>query len=240
MTGERGAAPASATPLTELLASVVSDAGDRIGAMERRGRREWERFSRRAERAGMSVDVEALRAAMASELQRWPEALEPDWGEVREMVEEVFGAADPVELPVYVSPDLTWHIFRTRSGRVEELLLREDGSTAPVASRPLDSVPLLGLDEGGGYELRRYLSLLNRRDPILAAAALVTASGGFEEELDEVYWDALRDCALDVWWRASLLGISRGLERLGASDVGEGVVFCDADFLDMSGVGGVL
>lgn len=98
----------------------------------------------------------------------------------------------------------------------------------------------LALNEGGGEELRRCISLLNRRDPVLAAAALVTASGGFEEELDEVYRDALRDCALDVWWRASLLGVSRGLERHGTSDVREGGVFCGADFLDMSGAGGVL
>jgi hypothetical protein len=84
------------------------------------------------------------------------------------------------------------------------------------------------------------MALLNGRDSIAAAAALVSKLTRFEEEFEEVYFENFRDCALDLLWRASLLAFIKGESVLGPAEVREGIIFSDADFLDMPGIGGML
>ncbi|MEM2870063.1 MAG: YkgJ family cysteine cluster protein [Thermoplasmata archaeon] len=227
-------------PLTEILDAILSEGQERARTMSASAEAAWSRFSRRARRAGMLTDPRALRAAMSSEIDLWPDGIHAEEEEAREIAIGIFGARDLMELPIYLSPDLSWHVFRIRSGALTRHILHEDGSLSPAGRWRLEDVPLLELDAAGKEELRRYLHLLNRRDSTLAAAAHVTASGGFGEELEEVYYDTLRDCALDLWWRSSLLARINGANTIGGAELREGVVFCDADFLDMSGIGGML
>jgi Fe-S-cluster containining protein len=230
-----------AVPLSDILHSILEgEEAGRLAQESQLAAREWHGFLEKSKRNGIPVMLENTRASAASAMERWPNGLEPDQEEVLELVTETFGTREPAELPVYTSPGLEWWVFRVRNGEVERFILSEDGSLKPEKRWPLRAVPLLELSSGGAEELRRYMALLNGRDSIAAAAALVSKLTRFEEEFEEVYFENFRDCALDLLWRASLLAFIKGESVLGPAEVREGIIFSDADFLDMPGIGGML
>lgn len=228
-------------PLGELLDSILREgAASGINAAAAAARREWGNFIEKALRRGMPVELQGTRLLLSEEIPRWPGNLDSGREELAELVSETFGIQETSQLPVYISPALEWQVFQVRGGSVRRFGLRESGELLASGEWPLRAVPLLEMTSGGQSEFADYLQLLNRRDPMAGSAALVVRAMRFEEEFEEAYLDVLRDCALDLWWRASLLALIDNRGVLGAPEVREGIVFCDADFLDMSGIGGML
>jgi Fe-S-cluster containining protein len=228
-------------PLSELLDSVLgAEAASGLAGAAAAARREWGNFIDKAFRRGVPVELQGSRLLLSEVIPRWPSELEAGREEVTELVSETFGLEEASQLPVYVSPAFEWQVFQARQGTLRRFGLGENGELAPSGEWPLRAVPLLEMTSEGKDEFVRYLQLLNRRDPMAGSAALVVRVMHFEEEFEESYLDVLRDCALDLWWRSSLLAFIRNTSVLGAAEIREGIVFCDADFLDMSGIGGML
>jgi len=236
----RGIQESEGEPLTGLLARVLEESGAQLPAAATEAAREWSHFLDKSRRSGVPVDLEAARRMAGTLMERWPAELGADREEVEELVSETFGAGELSELPIFINPGLEWKVFRVERDMVRRYDLQENGGLTPEGEWPLRAVPLLEMNSAGKDEFRAYLGILNRRDPIAASAALVTRLTGFEDEFEEAYLDVLRDCALDLWWRAGLLAFLKGASILSAAEIREGVVFCDADFLDMVGIGGML
>jgi hypothetical protein len=228
-------------PLTQELDSLLQgEAAGRLAHESQIAAREWNQFLEKSRRHSIEVELEGSRFAVSGEIERWPNGLELDRQEVLELVIDTFSAQELSQLPVYTAPNLEWWLFRIRGEDIERLLLSEDGSLKPDGKWPLRAVPVLELSSDGADELKSYMELLNHRDSMAASAALVSKLTKFEEEFDEVYYENLRDCALDLIWRASLLAFVKNESVLGAKEIREGIIFSDADFLDMPGVGGML
>jgi Fe-S-cluster containining protein len=236
----RGIQEKEGEPLAELLGRVVRDSELELSAAAAAAVREWSSFTDRCRKSGTAVELDASRKMAQTIIERWPSELGADRDEVAELVSETFGSKDLPELPVFASRELEWKVFRVESGMVKGFGLQENGAMLPQGEWPLRAVPLLEMDSAGKEAFRGYMGLLNRRDNVAASAALVVRLTGFEDEFEEAYLDVLRDCALDLWWRASLLAFIKSAGSLGAAEMNEGIVFCDADFLDMVGIGGML
>jgi len=237
----RGIQPAEGEPLSAILDRILKEeaARDLPRAAAAAGR-EWGQFVDKAFRRGVPVELMGSRFILSETIPRWPDGLEADPEEAAGLIAETFGSKEPAELPVYVGPKLEWQVFRVDRETVRRYNLAENGTLAPSGSWPLRAVPLLEMTTDGRSEFVRYMQILNRRDPMAGSAALVVRVTGFEEEFEESYLDIIRDCALDLWWRSSLLAFLGGESVLGQKQIREGIVFCDADFLDMAGIGGML
>jgi Fe-S-cluster containining protein len=236
----RGIQEKEGAPLNELLGQVLGESKREILAASAAAAREWTSFTDKCQKRGVPVALDASRRMAETVIGRWPSELGADQDEVMELVSETFGTKELPDLPVFVGRELEWKVFRVENGLVKCYLLQENGTMLPKGEWPLRAIPLLEMDTAGKEAFRAYLGLLNRRDNVAASAALVVRLTGFEDEFEEAYLDVLRDCALDLWWRASLLAFIGGACSLGAPEMNEGVVFCDADFLDMVGIGGML
>jgi Fe-S-cluster containining protein len=237
----RGVQPDGGAPLSGLLDSILKE--EAAGNLERAAsaaRREWRRFVEKAFRRGVPVELIGTRLVLSEAIPRWPGELEAGRDEVVELVSETFGTKELPELPVYVSPQLGWQVFQVDGEDLKRFELSERGELSPSGNWPLKSIPMLEMTSEGKTEFVRYMQLLNRRDAMAGSAALVVRAMNFEEEFEESYLDILRDCALDLWWRSSLLAFLRGESSVGPKEIREGIVFCDADFLDMAGIGGML
>jgi hypothetical protein len=237
----RGIGREKGQPLAELLDSMLKEeAAASVPGAAAAARREWGSFVDRAFRRGVPVELQGTRLVLSEMIARWPAGLEADREEVIELVSETFGLEEAAQLPVYISPALEWQVFQARQGTLRRFGLRENGEMVPSGSWPMQAVPLLEMTSEGREEFSRYMQMLHRRDPMAGSAALVVGAMHFESEFEEEYMDILRDCALDLWWRSSLLAFVRSQSVLGAPEIREGIVFCDADFLDMVGIGGML
>jgi len=237
----RGIDREKGAPLSELLDSMLKEeAASDLRMAASAALNEWGQFVNKAFLRGVPVELSGTRLLLSEVIPRWPGELEADRDEVAELVSETFGIQEASQLPVYISPALEWQVFQVRGDTLRRFGLGENGEMVPSGEWPLRAVPLLELTSEGRSEFSDYLQMLNRRDPMAGSAALVVRAMRFEEEFEEAYLDILRDCALDLWWRSSLLAFLRNAGVLGASEVREGIVFCDADFLDMAGIGGML
>ncbi len=237
----RGIDVGKGAPLGELLDSILGmEAAAGWEDTADAARREWGNFVDKALRRGVPVELQGTRLLVSEMIPRWPAGLDAGREEVEELVSETFGIAETAQLPVYVSPALEWQVFQVRRGAVIRSVLGENGELSPCGEWPLRAVPLLGMTSEAKSEFDGYLQILNRRDPMAGSAALVVRATDYEEEFEEAYLEILRDCALDLWWRSSLLAVLKNAGVLGASEIREGIVFCDADFLDMAGIGGML
>ena len=236
----RGVQDKEGAPLSELLGQIITESQRELPAAAAAAAREWSSFIGKCQKRGAPVELEASRKIAGTVIERWPSELGADREEVIELVSETFGTKQLPELPVFVGRELDWKVFRIDNGMVRRFALEENGAMLPAGEWPLRAIPLLEMESSGKEAFRAYMEILNGRDNVAASAALVVRLTGFEDEFEEVYLDVLRDCALDLWWRASLLSFIAGSSSLGPAEIKEGVVFCDADFLDMMGIGGML
>ncbi len=237
----RGVQTDAGTPLSELLDSMLKE--ENAGNLQRAAdaaRREWGRFVDKAFHLGVPVELIGTRLVLSEVIPRWPGELEAGRDEVVELVSETFSAKELWELPAYVSPELAWQVFQVKGEDLKRFELSERGELSPSGSWPLRAIPLLEMTSDGKAELGRYMQLINRRDAMAGSAALVVRAMKYEEEFEEAYLDIIRDCALDLWWRSSMLAFLRHESSLGQKEIREGIVFCDADFLDIAGIGGML
>ena len=236
----RGIQESEGMALADILGPVLKDSERLLPAAAAAAAREWSFFLDKCRKNGAPVELDATRRMAGALIDGWPGELGADKEEVMELVSETFGTKELPELPVYITPELEWNVFRVENGLVKRYDLQENGAMVPQGDWPLRAIPLLEMDSGGKEAFRAYMGILNSRDNVAASAALVVRLTRFEDEFEEAYLDVLRDCALDLWWRASLLAFQKSAGTLGAAQIREGVVFCDADFLDMAGVGGML
>ena len=150
---------------------------------------------------------------------------------------ELFDLADLSHLPVYVAPDLSWKLFKLEGGSIVGWELDDSGETGEFSKIDPTSVDLLPMTTRGRKALRKYIDIVNARDCFLGHAAYLCDLEGYEFNFGQVYIGAIANCAVDLWWRASLLAQLADAASLDHDEIREGVVFFDMDMLDLPSIG---
>lgn len=144
---------------------------------------------------------------------------------------------DPANLPVYVDDQMHWNVFRASEGRIEWMILHGDAPTEVKESYSISDIRLLDWTEDAVQVFREYARLLNSRDPFMGYAYQVCADQDYGFDLLTVYLGVMSTTMLDLWWRASLIGLMRGSKRVDAGLAREGIRAYDMDCLDMPTIG---
>ncbi|MBI5001121.1 MAG: YkgJ family cysteine cluster protein [Euryarchaeota archaeon] len=140
-------------------------------------------------------------------------------------------------LPVYIDERLGWKVLRAREGAIEVLALQEGGTIEERARIPLGKMKLLAMRAPARKVLSDYAAILNRRDHTLGHAAHVCAEGGFSSDLMAIYLGVVATALLDLWWRASLIGILDGKNEIEERLAREGIIALDMDMQDAPTMG---
>jgi Fe-S-cluster containining protein len=149
---------------------------------------------------------------------------------------ESLSSEDPMSSPVYCDPKGGWNVFISSEGELDMYQLHEEGGMERVKGVDPKKVPLLAPQGQGAKLFIEYLSILNRRDPVLGHAYYLLDDYGYEDELANVYYGVLASSGLDLLWRASLIAYLNGW-MLDDISVREGIIFYDMDRLDAPTIG---
>ncbi len=154
----------------------------------------------------------------------------------REAAMESLSSSDPLSLPIYCDGNGEWNVFRARDGRLEWLLLDEDGDLVRKGVIDPAEVRLPSVLPSGTELLVKYLGVLNNRDSFLGHAYYLVDDYGYEDIVANVYCGSLATSVLDLLWRTSLLIRVRG-GRADEEGIKEGIIFYDMDRLDAPTIG---
>lgn len=233
----------------------------------RAGREAWAGFRRRAERAGVYEDPEAVRRRLVGVLPLLQDAsglaaglavaeagtpvtaagvraalrgASP--GDLHRFLEDqaraTFGQRDAKRLPMFVDAEAGFAWYAFR--------LRGDGVercriTPRGGLAPEGVAPLAPLlperDPAASGLFQEHAGVLADRDLLYALAAFMMDRLGYDEPFANA---ALRElCAAlgDLWLRAGLLARLEGRAAIGAREMARGVAFFDMDFLNAPSMG---
>lgn len=230
-----GSSVSSATSNSEL--RIELDAVRReIGRAEPSGqlRRAFQRrrgVERRLRRAGAWQPEEEVRRRLQDRLDSFiPNELLP---------EDLPNAEDPLEaLPMFFDPALGRLVWRSHTGGVEFLALRESGGTSDLVQVLATPTRSPGLDEASRSLLREYLGYLLARDATISMAYASVLEGPSESPTEVVTKDlraAARQVIRMAVLRRALTTDRRGVLVMG--DIENGIRATDMDFLDRPVVG---
>ncbi|MBI4392430.1 MAG: YkgJ family cysteine cluster protein [Euryarchaeota archaeon] len=162
----------------------------------------------------------------------------PDY--VDETVRSVFETDDIGDLPVYIDPDLGWHLFSIDGSELVQRRLEETGVKETVSRRDVDSIGLRPLEPDARSVLEEYVSLTLSRDIFTGLSYFIVADSGYEIDACQAGLEETVTLATDLWWRASLLSDLAGRKTITARDARDALVFMDMDFLDSQTIGAVI
>jgi Fe-S-cluster containining protein len=148
-----------------------------------------------------------------------------------------FDLENPSWLPVYVDERLRWNTFRSGEGKIHWMGLHENGAIETVNSFEIGDIKLLPTDQGARKTFADYARLLISRDHFLGHAYQVCADQKFDCDLMNIYLGIMATTLLDLWWRASLIGLVNEKSKLNSSLAKEGIRAFDMDCLDMPTMG---
>jgi len=148
-----------------------------------------------------------------------------------------FELDDPAWLPVYVDEKFRWNTFRAHRGKIHWLNLHEDGTLETLSVFEKSDVKLLLPQPGALRIFAAYAGLLNSRDQFLGSAYQLCADQKMSCGLMTIYLGTLATALLDLWWRASLIGLVYGKTKLDTALAKEAIGAFDMDCLDMPTMG---
>jgi Fe-S-cluster containining protein len=179
-------------------------------------------------------------AGLGSEEEAREYLLELTWPSI----EETFSENDLINLPIYTSEECGWTIFRLKNRIITGNRLHEEGKLEKIDEINSDELGLLPFSDDGRKAFLEYISNAVSRDAFYGAIAYLTIT---EDMPMAVTGPTLVTQAVtDLWWRAGLLSrwnsrdTGKTPDRLDARDVGEAIIFFDADLLDLPVLGGYI
>ncbi len=157
-------------------------------------------------------------------------------GAARDISLESLSTDDPLSMPVYCSEDYSWNVFAADGGRIEWMVVTDEGEFAHRGFYSAADVKLPELEPEGRKLLEEYLGILNARDSFMGSVFFLEDANGYEDDLANAYYGGLASAALDVMWRASLLNEVFG-NGFGRDGMREAIMFYDMDRLDAPAIG---
>ncbi|HDP96322.1 MAG TPA: hypothetical protein ENN25_01335 [Euryarchaeota archaeon] len=151
-----------------------------------------------------------------------------------------FELEEVARLPVYVDEELMWNIFQSKDGRINCMVLEENGFLELRKSLDMNEADLLPLDSSAIEEFSNYARTLIGRDQFLGYASHVCHTHEYKHDLLTVYLGVLGTQLLDLWWRASLLGRVFDQSEIDAWLALEGIRAFDMDCLDAPTIGSLI
>ncbi|MGI5964375.1 MAG: YkgJ family cysteine cluster protein [Candidatus Methanomethylophilaceae archaeon] len=145
-------------------------------------------------------------------------------------------AEDPLSLPVYCDSEWNWNMFRAGNGRIEWMVMDDDGDLESKDSSPASEIPLKPPEGDGKDVLAQYISVLNGRESFMGSVFSNMDAGGYEDSMSNSYYGTVAVSVLDLMWRASVLDHFMGTGT-GAEGIREAVIFYDMDRLDAPSIG---
>ncbi|AGI48252.1 putative Fe-S-cluster oxidoreductase [Thermoplasmatales archaeon BRNA1] len=154
----------------------------------------------------------------------------------RETALESLSSEDPLNLPVYSARDLSWNVFSADDGKIEWMVVGDDGEFHHKGSVDAKDIKLPQLNNEGRNVLKDYIATLNGRDSFLGSVFYLIDANGYEDDMSNAYYGTLATAALDILWRASLLDhfFHTGF---GAEGMRDAIIFYDMDRLDAPAIG---
>lgn len=150
---------------------------------------------------------------------------------------EIFNQEDITRLPVYVDEELMWNVFQARNGGINCMVLEENGFLQLRKHIEMRKMGLLPRDEDALRTFADYARLLCSRDQFQGYSASVCDRHRYKDDLLTVHIGVLGTKLLDLWWRASLLGMIYEMSEIDAWLAEEAVKAFDMDCLDAPTIG---
>jgi Fe-S-cluster containining protein len=150
---------------------------------------------------------------------------------------EQFEIEDIAKLPVYVDEHMRWNLIQSRDGKINWIVLQEDGTMQLQKSMDVGEISLLPFEKDGLSAFADYARVLIGRDAFMGSVYSICNQHRYRHDLMTVYLGVLGNSLLDLWWRASLLGKVGDMKRINRTLATEGVRAYDMDSLDAPTVG---
>jgi Fe-S-cluster containining protein len=154
----------------------------------------------------------------------------------RELAMDSMSSSDPLSVPVYCDAEWNWNMFMADNGRIEWLVMDDDGEMHHKAYAEAGDIRLKAPDQDGAKVLTDYVNILNQRDSFLGSVFSMMDQNGYEDDMTVAYFGSMAVSVMDLIWRMSMLDHFMGT-GVGAEGMREAIIFYDMDRLDAPAIG---
>jgi hypothetical protein len=154
----------------------------------------------------------------------------------RDLAMDSMSSNDPLSVPVYCDKDWNWNMFMAQNGRIEWMVMDDDGNLIHKAFADATDIKLKVPDSEGVKVLTDYVNTLNQRDSFLGSVFSMMDQNGYEDDMTNAYFGSMAVTVMDLLWRMSMLDHFMGT-GVGAEGVREAIIFYDMDRLDAPAIG---
>ncbi len=260
----RGAWTGNGVSAMDEAKEVVSLASQRIPKALEESRAVYSEFYSICREAGVMADASALRMSVSENLGMFTDVsylgrimdasqvepvmslrgMQPDRSpDMPALTEAAMDAAlesmsseDPLSVPVYCDGAWNWNMFMAVDGKVEWMVMDDEGELHHRAFADAGEIELRLPDEAGTAVLRDFVATLNGRDSFMGNVFSVMDENGYEDDMTNSYYGCLSVSVMDLLWRMSLLDHFAGVGN-GAEGMREAIIFYDMDRLDAPTIG---
>jgi hypothetical protein len=145
-------------------------------------------------------------------------------------------SSDPLSVPVYCDGEWNWNMFMAKDGRIEWLVMDDDGEMHHKAYAESTDIRLKVPDAEGAKVLVDYVNTLNQRDSFMGSVFWMMDQNNYEDDMTNAYFGCLAVTVMDLLWRMSMLDHFMHTGT-GADGVREAIIFYDMDRLDAPAIG---
>ena len=150
---------------------------------------------------------------------------------------ESMSSEDPLSVPVYCDPQWNWNMFMAVDGKIEWMVMDDEGELHHKAFADASEIRLKFPDAEGTKVLLDYIRILNGRDSFMGSVFSLMDQNEYDDDMANSYFGCMAVTVLDLLWRMSMLDHFMGT-GCGADGVREAIIFYDMDRLDAPTIGG--
>lgn len=154
----------------------------------------------------------------------------------RDLAMESMSSDDPLSVPVYCDPQWNWNMFMAVDGKIEWMVMDDEGELHHKAFADATEIKLRVPDAEGVRVLADYVRILNGRDSFMGSVFALMDQNGYEDDMANAYYGSMAVAVMDLVWRMSMLDHFMGI-GCGADAVREAIIFYDMDRLDAPAIG---
>lgn len=154
----------------------------------------------------------------------------------RDLAMDSMSSDDPLSVPVYCDRDWNWNMFMAVDGRIEWMVMDDDGELHHREFADSKDIKLLVPDADAVRVLSDYVKTLNGRDSFMGSVFYMMDQNGYEDDMANAYYGSMAVAVMDLLWRMSMLDHFMHTGN-GAEGMREAIVFYDMDRLDAPAIG---
>jgi Fe-S-cluster containining protein len=157
---------------------------------------------------------------------------------LEELADEMLSIDSVADRPVFIDRELNWLVFGYDSGHIAKFRLGDKGGISRIGTSDI-SLKTISVGPSGARSLSEFAGLTNRRDVFLGFVYYIVDDAGYEDSVENIYFENLAMTQLDLLFRSSLVNPSAG-RSLEAEQISDGIVFIDMDMHDAPTIGSVI